>query len=123
MNRKSSKSNPDWKRFLIGGLPLESECSFFLLLSTLDVLFTYFLLRQGSFQEANPIARYFIYGWGIKGMVVFKYSLAAFTLIIVQVIALSRLEVARRIIQFGILVVLIVVVYSANLLIRAYNLL
>ena len=78
-----TKPHPPTKPFsissLFGTATCQQEMLRFVLVSTLDVFMTYVLLRQpgGRFMESNPIARYFIYGWGVKGMVGFKLSMTA----------------------------------------------
>ena len=99
-------------------LSLERETSLFILVSALDVIMTWNLLIREGFVESNPIARYFIDGWGIKGMVYFKFGLVAFVAVLCQIIALKKEEVARRILQFATVLVACVVLYSFSLLIR-----
>jgi hypothetical protein len=92
----------------------------FVLVSTLDVFMTYVLLRQpgGRFVESNPIARYFIYGWGVKGMVGFKLSMTALVCVISQIVARPRPLVAKWLLNGATLVVAGVVIYSLTLLIK-----
>lgn len=105
---------------LFGGqLPLESETAWFVLVSALDVFLTYLLIRQPHYTEANPIAAFFINHWGIRGMVYFKFFMVAFVAIISQVIARSREDIARRLLQFATVVVAGVVIYSLMLFIRS----
>ena len=92
----------------------------FVLVSTLDVFMTYVLLRQpgGQFVESNPIARYFIYGWGVKGMVGFKLSMTALVCVISQIVVRRRPLVAKWLLNGATLVVAGVVIYSLTLLLR-----
>lgn len=102
-------------------LPLEKETCWFVLVNVLDFFATYLLLmRVKGAGESNPVARWFIQGWGpLKGMLAYKLSLVAFVCIVVQLIALKRVDVARRVLWFGIIVVSGVVTYSVVLLLRA----
>lgn len=100
-------------------LPLEQETTGFILVSSLDLFMTYFLLRMDrGFFESNPIANYFIHHWDVVGMVGFKFTVVAFVCILAQVIALKNLGRARQVLQIGIVIVFSVVVYSATLLVR-----
>jgi hypothetical protein len=85
----------------------------------LDFFASYALFRRRNMGEANPIAAWFIDGWGLlKGMLFYKLALVAFVCVIVQLIALRSVPVARRVLYFGIIVVAGVVAYSAALLWR-----
>ena len=69
-------------RKIVGGeLPLETETCRFVLISLLDLFMTFLLLyfsNRGMMRnvvvESNPVARYFISGWGTTGLVWFKIS-------------------------------------------------
>jgi hypothetical protein len=103
-----------------GKLPLETETSWWILVSTLDFLMTYLLLVHPDihFVESNPIALHFYHDWGFKGLLGFKLFMALFVALVCQVIARKRLLLARRVLQFGTLVVGLVVVYSVGLYAR-----
>jgi hypothetical protein len=121
-NEQSDNANSENKtRSLFRGkLPLERETCWFILVSVLDIVMTYFLLRKrGQFQEGNPVARYYIDRWGIKGMVYFKFGMVTFISVIAQIIALKNRSAARWILVFGTLVVSGVVIYSLFLLVRS----
>src|SRR5262245_25437042 len=87
-------------------VPLEFEILLFTLVSAMDLLITWQLLTQQSsnaalaFVESNPIAEYFLYGWGFSGLVFFKFSLVALVAIVCQVIARRKINVARRLLRF-----------------------
>ena len=66
-------------------LPLQRESSLFLIASVLDVLMTCMLLEDLTgvtgrtiFYESNPVARYFFQGWGLAGIVYFKFFMVGF---------------------------------------------
>jgi hypothetical protein len=117
---EASNSISLWDRLVRHPFPLEYETALFVLASALDVIATYYLLRHPKilFVESNPIARYFIYSWGIKGMVGFKFTLVAFVAAICQIIARTDPAVARRVLHFSTLIVGAVVVYSVLLMQR-----
>ncbi len=106
-------------------LPLERETCVFILVNALDVFMTYLLLRTNQpgnstrFFESNQIANYFIAGWGIKGMVYFKFGLVAVVTVIAQIVVRKKPETARYLLNFGSLVVAAVVIYSFMLYARA----
>jgi hypothetical protein len=110
---------PSLRSFLFARpLPLERECGLFVLASALDVLMTYLLLLRDDFTESNPIALFFLMNWGIKGMIAFKFFMVAVVAAIAQYIALTHLKLARRVLNFGTLVVAGVVIYSFTLYVR-----
>jgi len=106
------------------GLPLEPETALYILMSTADVFMTWYLLYNGAsndrtwFVESNPIPRYFLESWGFDGLVYFKFSLVAFVAVICQVIARTRLDVARRVLNLATLLVTGVVIYSVALMVQ-----
>ena len=57
-------------------------------LSGFDIVLTYQLLARLDHVEANPLARYFIEGWGLKGMVWFKLGMLLGAVIAPLVMAL-----------------------------------
>ena len=103
-------------------LPLEGETAVFILASTLDAMLTRYLLLSGSsdtwFVESNPIPRYFLESWGLEGLDYFKFALVAFVTLICQIIARSKLDVARRVLNFASLLVMAVVLYSIVLMMQ-----
>lgn len=113
-------------RKIIGGeLPLETETCRFVLISLLDLFMTFLLLyfsNRGMMRnvvvESNPIARYFISGWGTLGLVWFKIAMVTLIVLATQVIATKRQVVAQFVLNGAMLFVGIVVVYSAFLLVQ-----
>jgi hypothetical protein len=103
---------------------LEPETALYILMSTADVFMTWYLLYNGAsndrtwFVESNPIPRYFLESWGFDGLVYFKFSLVAFVAVICQVIARTRLDVARRVLNLATLLVTGVVIYSVALMVQ-----
>ena len=105
-------------------LPLEAETTRFILVSTLDIFMTYLSLSYRDeannpvFIESNPIARFFINHWGVKGMYYFKLTMVAVATVIAQVVARKKLETARMLLNGASVVVAGVVVYSLVLFLR-----
>ena len=111
-------------RKIVGGeLPLETETCRFVLISLLDLFMTFLLLyfsNRGMMRnvvvESNPIARYFISGWGTLGLVWFKIAMVTLIVLATQAIALRRPAVAQLVLNGATLFVGSVVAYSAVLL-------
>ena len=113
-------------RKLVGGeLPLETETCRFVLISLLDLFMTFLLLyfsNRGMMRnvvvESNPVARYFISGWGTMGLVWFKIGMVTLIVLATQVVATRRPVVAQLVLNGATLFVGSVVVYSAYLLLQ-----
>ena len=113
-------------RKIVGGvLPLETETCRFVLTSLLDLFMTFLLLyfsNRGMMRnvvvESNPVARYFISGWGTLGLVWFKIAMVTLIVLATQVIATKRQVVAKFVLNGATLFVGIVVAYSALLLVQ-----
>ncbi len=111
---------PDRDRSLLfGSFFFEKETLLYVLLSAADLFVTYYLLQQeiehGQFVESNPVARYFLDGWGIRGMIYFKFGMVAVVCVLTQLIARWRPRTARLVLIFAIVVVTYVLVYSVRL--------
>jgi hypothetical protein len=112
-----------WYTIFRHSLPLQREAALFLLVSVLDVMMTYLMLSdvpepdgRAMFYESNPVARWFLAGWGLNGIVAFKFTMVAVVEVIAQIVALRQLQVGRRLLEFGTLIVALVVIYSMYLL-------
>ena len=99
-------------------LPMESETTAFLLTAFLDILCTYLLLLSGRFRESNAVADWFIAGWGVRGMVYFKMTLAAVVCVLAQIIATRNRRLGRFVLLLGTVVTGAVVIYSVSLALR-----
>jgi hypothetical protein len=105
-------------------LPLQRESSLFLIVSVLDVLMTSLLLGDLTgvtgrtiFYESNPVARFFFERWDLGGIVYFKFATVGLVEVIAHLVAMKKVAVARRLLEFGTLVVSVVVIYSMVLLV------
>ncbi len=113
-------------RKLVGGeLPLETETCRFVLISLLDLFMTFLLLyfsNRGMMRnvvvESNPVARYFISGWGTMGLVWFKIGMVTLIVLATQVVATRRPSVAQLLLNGATLFVGSVVAYSVFLLVQ-----
>jgi len=88
-------------------------------LSGFDIVLTYQLLARLDHVEANPLARYFIEGWGLKGMVWFKLGMTAFVLALLHALLQKKEVYARTVVRLGMAAVGAVNCYSIWLLMRA----
>lgn len=105
------------------GLQYESELCWFVLVGALDVFMTYLILRysaegrtSNTLIEGNPIARWVLHQWGIRGMVAFKFLMIALVAVIAEVVGRRKPTVGRLLLIGGTLVVGGVVIYSLRLL-------
>ena len=101
-------------------LPLETETTVFILVNILDFAMTWWMLMHrelgmGDFYESNPVARYFLDHWGVKGLLMFKMAVVAFVCLIAQIVATKKEASARFLLVVGPIVVSAVVVYGFKL--------
>jgi hypothetical protein len=126
MDRFDAPDKPDrWHRlreWCRRPLPLESETTWFILLSFLDLLLTFVLLQDGGFRESNPLALRVLSSVGLRGLILFKFGLVTFVCVLTQIIARRQLPAARTVIQFAIVASAIVLLFSAWLLAGAAGL-
>lgn len=118
-HRKSSRTTPSRRMaaFLFRRRPFEHETSVYLLVSVLDFYMTWWLLshRQegaGGFVESNPVARFFLEHWGLRGLFGFKIAAVLAVVLLTVLISERRPEAARAVLWIGIAVTGIVVAYS-----------
>ncbi len=101
----------------------ETELSWFILIGALDVFMTYLILRYSAegrtrnvMIESNPIARWVLQMWGIRGMVTFKFVMIAVVAVIAEVVGQHRPVIGKSLLWLGTGVVGFVVIYSLMLL-------
>ncbi len=88
--------------FLFQELETAPVASLLLLLSLLDLLMTYALLRQGiGAYEANPVARWWFTRWNIAGMSFFKFAVIAVVVVACETVERKRPMVGRFILWIG----------------------
>ncbi len=104
-------------------LRFETEISWFVLVSVLDIVMTWLALRfsaegrtQGTFVESNPIAQWVLSHWGIQGMAMFKLGMTTIVVVIAEVVGRVRPQVAQALLWGGTIVVGAVVAYTVRLL-------
>lgn len=107
-----------WKAILLDKMRLSGEGRLLVLLSILDLLVTYSLLRHpdGLHYEANPIAQWWFARWNIAGMTAFKFTAIALGIASAEIVERRRPGVGRAILLVGITAVLYAVGYGSYLL-------
>jgi hypothetical protein len=112
-----SRSRRHWLlRIFRDQLPLESETNVFIFVNLADFFMTYWMIWSGKFHERNPIARWFLEGWGLtKGLLMYKLVLTGIVCLIAQLVYPKRPAVARLLLNCGSLAVFGVVLYSLAL--------
>ena len=73
----------------------ENHYTWFVLVSALDVMLTWLVLHAGG-REANAIAAAVLQRWGLEGMVVFKFALVVFVIVLCEAIGRRSLPAGRR---------------------------
>ena len=124
LSRQSLGFRKVWETLVRLPLPLQRESCLFLIVSVLDVMMTCLLLGdlmgvtgETIFYESNPVARYFLEGWGLAGIIFFKFGMVAFIEVISHIVAIKNVAAGRRLLEFGTLIVSFVVIYSLLLLV------
>jgi len=110
-------------------LQYESEISWFVLVSVLDIVLTFLILRysaegrtRSSLIEGNPIARWILHQAGFAGMAIFKLAITAVVCVIAEFVGTQRPGLGAGLLRCGTLIVAAVVVYSVMLLSRNVHL-
>ncbi|MAT16340.1 MAG: hypothetical protein CMJ46_13845 [Planctomyces sp.] len=126
MDQNNGEKISLWQFWTSLPMKLQRETITFMVINLGDIIMTWFLLSSRafhaesgshtSFYESNPVAGYILNHWGIRGMIFFKAAMVGGVILITQYVAQSRLPLARRILNFGSVVVLCVVFYSVWLL-------
>jgi hypothetical protein len=98
---------------------MDRVCLCFIAVSAMDAFLTWLLLTRHSGQivESNPLALFCIERWGFTGMVLFKILLVSIVILNYTIIVRHREQLARRVMNFGVVVVDAVVLYSLFLLV------
>ncbi len=117
--RKQSKRPTVWQILFRRKIPLEQETTWFILVNVLDFVLTYLIYWRNAGTEGNPIARFFLYSWGFKGLLYFKCAMVTFVVVLAQIIAGKKVATARRLLNFGTLIVTCVLFYSLSLLLKS----
>ena len=114
-----ASARPSLGSVLFSHLPLELETALFLFVSMLDLLLTLVMLRSGAFAEANPVARWVLRHWGLRGIIRFKVLFLVVICVLAQAVARRAPERAGWILNVGTTLVGLTVGFSLLLMARA----
>ncbi|HEV2296038.1 MAG TPA: DUF5658 family protein [Tepidisphaeraceae bacterium] len=73
----------------------ENHYIWFVLVSALDVMFTWIVLHAGG-REANAIAAAVLNRFGLGGMVVFKFALVILVIVLCETVGRRNRDAGRR---------------------------
>lgn len=110
-------------------LQYETEISWFVLVSVLDIVLTFLILRYSAegrtrsvLVEGNPVARWILQTTGFVGMAVFKLLITTMVCVIAEFVGAKKPDWGIGLLRLGTIVVGGVVVYSVMLLTDNVNL-
>jgi hypothetical protein len=86
-----------------------------LLLSSVDVIFTWHILRRGGL-ELNPVAKLIIDKWELPGAIAFKFALVMFVIVSSEIVGRQRDKWGRGLIYSAVGIALFPVAWSLVLL-------
>jgi len=86
-----------------------------LLLSAIDVMFTWHILRRGG-DELNPIAKLVIEHWELPGAIAFKFAMVMFVIVSCEIVGRKRDRMGRKLIGAAIGIASVPVAWSLVLL-------
>lgn len=93
----------------------------FVFVSALDLMMTWVVLHFGG-QEVNALADYILDRWALPGMVVYKFTLVVFVILICEVVGHYRPRQGKRLATFAVLITLVpVIIAFAHLLGAVYG--
>lgn len=121
-NRVFSTVKPQASRkfpgsFLFDELLTARAASYLLILSLLDLLMTYTLLRLGiGAYEANPFANWWFLRWNIAGMSFFKFGVIGCVVVLCETVERRRPRVGQAVLWLGCAAALFVLVKGFRIL-------
>jgi hypothetical protein len=113
---EDSNGSPDEQPFL-SAPPMRYQNAYvwLLLLSSVDVIFTWHILRRGGL-ELNPIAKLIIDKWELPGAIAFKFALVMFVIVSSEIVGRKRDKWGRGLIYSAVGIALFPVAWSLVLL-------
>lgn len=88
-----------------------------LLLSSMDIMLTWVILLFGG-GEVNPIARWIIDHYNLLGMIVYKFALIVFFILICEVVGTLRHSTGWLLSKVSVMIACVPVVWAMYLLAR-----
>ncbi|MFM1831143.1 MAG: hypothetical protein RLZZ558_1483 [Planctomycetota bacterium] len=104
---------PDW----LSAPPMRYQNGYLwlLLLSAVDVIFTWHILRRGG-EELNPVADLIIRTWELPGAIAFKFALVLFVIVSCEIVGRQRDRWGRGLIVTAVVIAAFPVAWSLVLL-------
>lgn len=75
--------------------------TWYIFVNALDLMFTWIMLHFGG-SEMNFVADYFLQRWDLAGMVVFKFTLVSFVILICEIVGRRKLTTGLYLAQWGV---------------------
>lgn len=85
--------------------------TWFVLLSALDVMFTWVILKLDG-QELNSIANAVIEHGGLRGMVMFKFALVVFVVVMCEAVSRRNMRTGTKLAEWAVAITAIPVVLA-----------
>ena len=95
----------------------ENHYTWFVLVSALDVMFTWIVLHAGG-REANALAAAVLRRYGLEGMVLFKFALVFFVIVLCEIIGRRNVIAGRRLATAAVALTCVPLVIAVMLLKR-----
>lgn len=73
-----------------------------IIVSTLDLVMTWIIIAIHGGTEANPVADLVLSTWGYWGLIIYKFALMTFVVVVCEIVARSRPWLARTLAYFGV---------------------
>ena len=90
----------------------------FIFVSALDLMMTWVVLYFGG-REVNVLADYILERWALPGMVVYKFTLVVFVILICEIVGQKRHRLGRRLSIFAVAITLVPVIIAFTHLLGA----
>ncbi len=101
--------------FTIPDMRYQNAYAWLIFVSAMDVMLTWLILFVGG-SETNPIAQFAIDGFGLTGLILYKFALMVFVIIMCEIVGRKRDRTGLRLAIAGIAISSIPVVWSFILL-------
>lgn len=88
-----------------------------MLLSAMDIMLTWVILSRGG-REINGLANWVIQSFGLNGMIVYKFVLVLFFVVLCELVGKLRDTSGRTLSRVGVVIAAFPVVWSMGLLAR-----
>lgn len=115
----SSREQANRPNFLnLPAVRYPNEYVWLVFVSTIDIIFTVLLIKFHDYHEANPIAAYFLRNFGKTGLIVWKFFIATFVIVICEIVGRSQDRTGRWLARFGVFISALPMLVSLFFVIR-----